>query len=348
MYFWSSCSRIFVVTAFLLLRSPWQDGGRCQPRFDVTNRVGSLCESHHTLGFPTTFFFVCSLCATCSRKIDRALRTVFCRAVFFFFCFCLLHVWKRFTACCVQSSAALCFCPFKLPGMRLFRITSLRPAASVVLASSALVRRLIHDIFELLNGDVAALGHGPLRLGSLWLWQVLSFMVLARHTFALFISGFRLTTMRLLRRFRQAGCSPGGEWPLPPEGTARAEVFGVYHDFVKLLGDIAVLPSLQVRVLQASVQDTSMCILSSEESSFPLGVAAAPGRLRSSTPARPHWQQCGPLSLASSCASSRHKARRTCSPATWPSSAASRAASRRKRAPRLPAPSLTTPSKAWP
>ena len=87
--------------------------------------------------------------------------------------------------------------------------------------------------------------------------------------------------MRLLRRFRQAGCSSGGEWPLPPEGTARTEVFGVYHDLVKLLGDNAVLPSLQVRVLQASVQDTSMCIPSSEESSFPLGVAAAPGRLRS-------------------------------------------------------------------
>ena len=26
--------------------------------------------------------------------------------------------------------------------------------------------------------------------------------------------------MRLLRRFRRAGCSSGGEWPLPPKGTA--------------------------------------------------------------------------------------------------------------------------------
>ena len=42
------------------------------------------------------------------------------------------------------------------------------------------------------------------------------------------------------------------------------------------------------------------------------------------------------------------KARRTCSPATWPSSAASRAASRRRRAPPLPAPSSMAPSKAWP
>ena len=41
----------------------------------------------------------------------------------------------------------------------------------------------------------------------------------ARHTSALFISGFCLTAMRLLRRFRRAGSS-GGEWPLPPEGTA--------------------------------------------------------------------------------------------------------------------------------
>ena len=44
-------------------------------------------------------------------------------------------------------------------------------------------------------------------------------MVPARHTSALFISGFRLTAMRLLRRFRRAGSS-GGEWPLPPGGTA--------------------------------------------------------------------------------------------------------------------------------
>ena len=86
--------------------------------------------------------------------------------------------------------------------------------------------------------------------------------------------------MRLLRRFRRAGCSSGGEWPLPPEGTARAEVLCVYHDSVKLLKDDAVLASLQVRVVQASVQGTSMCILFSEESSFPPGVAAAPGRLR--------------------------------------------------------------------
>ena len=44
----------------------------------------------------------------------------------------------------------------------------------------------------------------------------------------------------------------------------------------------------------------------------------------------------------------RRTARRTCSPATWPSSSASRAASRRRRAPRLPAPSSMAPSKAWP
>ena len=37
-----------------------------------------------------------------------------------------------------------------------------------------------------------------------------------------------------------------------------------------------------------------------------------------------------------------------CIPATWPSSPASRAASRRRRAPLLPAPSSMTPSKAWP
>ena len=71
------------------------------------------------------------------------------------------------------------------------------------------------------------------------------------------------------------GCSSGREWPLPPEGTARAEAFCEYPDSLKLLGDNAVLPSLQVRVVQASVQDTSMCIFSFEESSFPPGGAAA-------------------------------------------------------------------------
>ena len=31
---------------------------------------------------------------------------------------------------------------------------------------------------------------------------------------------FYLTIMRVLRRFRRVGCSSGGEWPLPPKGTA--------------------------------------------------------------------------------------------------------------------------------
>ena len=49
-------------------------------------------------------------------------------------------------------------------------------------------------------------------------------------------------------------------------------------------------------------------------------------------------------SLTSCCASSRGTARRTCSPETWPSSASSRAASKRRRAPLLPAPSSTARS----
>ena len=62
---------------------------------------------------------------------------------------------------------------------------------------------------------------------------------------------------------------------------------------MKLLGDNAVLPSLQVRVVQASVQDKSMCVLFSEESSFPPGVAAAHGRLRSDIFAGSRWSGCG-------------------------------------------------------
>ena len=34
-----------------------QDGGRCQPRFDVAHRVGPLCDTHFTLGLWTAFFF---------------------------------------------------------------------------------------------------------------------------------------------------------------------------------------------------------------------------------------------------------------------------------------------------
>ena len=65
-----------------------------------------------------------------------------------------------------------------------------------------------------------ALGGWVLALGLIVVWQVLSSMVPARHIYLFF--GFCLTTMRLLRRFRQADCSSGGEWPLSPEGTARA------------------------------------------------------------------------------------------------------------------------------
>ena len=77
--------------------------------------------------------------------------------------------------------------------------------------SRGLVR---HPRHHLLNNELA-LGPWPLRhdfidftmkcrsssTGSLWLWQALCFMMLARHTSTLFISGFRLTTMRLSRRF---------------------------------------------------------------------------------------------------------------------------------------------------
>ena len=142
---------------------------------------------------------------------------------------------------------------------------------------------------------------GALRLYHCGLGKCLPFMMLARHTSALFISGFRVTTMRLFRRFRWAGCSSGpggllfgGKMAAPP-GRHRPSrgLFGVNHDSVKLLGDNAVLPSLQVRVVQASVQDTSLCVLFSEESSFPPGVAAAPGRLRSYIFAGSRWSGCG-------------------------------------------------------
>ena len=51
---------------------------------------------------------------------------------------------------------------------------------------------------------------------SLWLWQLLSFMVPARHTSTLFIFGFCLTTMRLSRRFRVGRLLFGGRMAAPP------------------------------------------------------------------------------------------------------------------------------------
>ena len=72
------------------------------------------------------------------------------------------------------------------------------------------------------------------------------------------------------------------------------------------------------------------------------------GTWPASMQARPPWPPCGPLSLMSCSHSSRHKARRTCSLATWPSSAASRAAFISRRAPLLPAPFSMAPSKPWP
>ena len=63
----------------------------CQPRSDVTHQVGSLCETHHTLGFPTTFLLFVP-CVPRVLKIDRALPAVFCRAVFLLFATCLEEV----------------------------------------------------------------------------------------------------------------------------------------------------------------------------------------------------------------------------------------------------------------
>ena len=130
----------------------------------------------------------------------------------------------------------------------------------------------IQDPIKLLNDDAGS-GTGPLQddfihgtvmlpksdAGLRW---VLS-PVLARHiatccVFFIFLHEYEAITTPSQTPGR--ACSSGGEWPLPPEGTARAEAFCVYHDSVKLLGDNAVLLSLQVRVVRASVQDTSMCI----------------------------------------------------------------------------------------
>ena len=76
-------------------------------------------------------------------------------------------------------------------------------ACAGALASAARLHRLHHEV----SGS---------STGSLWLWQALSFMMRARHTSTLFISGFRLTTMRLSRRFRVGGLLFGGRTAAHP------------------------------------------------------------------------------------------------------------------------------------
>ena len=128
--------------------------------------------------------------------------------------------------------------------------------------SRGLVR---HPRHHLLNNELA-LGTWPLRhdfidhtmkcrsslTGSLWLWQVLSFMTLVRHTSTLFTSGFRLTTMRLSRRFRvggllfgcESGRSPRKALPGPRSSASTTtpwscSALGALHRSRPVLGELA-------------------------------------------------------------------------------------------------------------
>ena len=70
-------------------------------------------------------------------------------------------------------------------------------------------------------------------MGSLWLWQVLSFMEPARHTSALFISGFSFDSHEAITTLSPGGLF-GGRMAAPPGR----------HRPIRLLGDDAAWLSL--------------------------------------------------------------------------------------------------------
>ena len=134
----------------------------------------------------------------------------------------------------------------------------------------------------------ACAGAGPLRhdiidytmkcrsstTGSLWFWQALSFMVPARHTFTLFISGFCLTTMRLSRRFRVGGLLSGERVAAPP-GRHRPG-----RDFLRLPRLHRAVEGRRRGAIVAGPCGAHkcaihICVLSFEDGSFPPG--GAPG-----------------------------------------------------------------------
>ena len=102
------------------------------------------------------------------------------------------------------------------------RVAERRSCAGVVLQQF----NAIDGTIKLLNGDVGGAGAGPLHCDVIVACNIVALAAVVscvRKTHIGCNLVFLLTlftTMRLLRRFRRAGCSSGGEWPLPPEGTA--------------------------------------------------------------------------------------------------------------------------------
>ena len=103
------------------------------------------------------------------------------------------------------------------------RVAEWRSCAGVVLQQF----NAIDGTIKLLNGDVGGAEAGPLHCDVIVACNIVALAAIVscvRKTHIGFIFVFYFWTlfpnMRLLRRFRRAGCSSGGEWPLPPEGTA--------------------------------------------------------------------------------------------------------------------------------
>ena len=147
-------------TAFLLLRSPWQDGGCCQPRFDVTHYVGSLCVYRVThlysvppfLGLIPVWheFSVENLSARYAQSSAAPPNGANSRFLFFFNC------------CLPQDTPSF----FSFPGhhetMRSHVVEGRRCAGAGLLQRDLELRlelpgvaNAIHDTIKLLNDDAA-------------------------------------------------------------------------------------------------------------------------------------------------------------------------------------------------
>ena len=103
------------------------------------------------------------------------------------------------------------------------RLAERRSCAGVVLQQF----NAIDGTIKLLNGDVGGAEAGPLHCDVIVACNIVALAAIVscvRKTHIGFIIFFYFWTLfpkrRLLRRFRRAGCSSGGEWPLPPKGTA--------------------------------------------------------------------------------------------------------------------------------
>ena len=121
--------------------------------------------------------------------------------------------------------------PFFSARLHVFRLKTAQPwtcassttppaeqrACAGALAAAARLHRLHHEVSELFDWIIVA-------LASVVFYDACKTHIYPVYFWVSFDDHEAITTLF------------GGEWPLTPEGTARAEVFCVYHDSMELLG----------------------------------------------------------------------------------------------------------------